>query len=98
RALRVARIIRLQEGSSQRAERLFLLDRRRSGRHCLQQREGRRLRCAKGLEGHSRSPLEGQDQLQDLRIRSAVRTVVYATEDLRSQFLEGIRQAPAACV
>ena len=44
RALRLAGIAGLQEGLSQLAGRLFLLDRRRSCRHRLQHRQGRRPR------------------------------------------------------
>ena len=47
-----AGIRRVQEGQPELAERLLLLDRRRSGRHRLQRGEGFRLRGAERLEGH----------------------------------------------
>ena len=37
----------------------------------------------------------GQDQLQNLLVRSAIRAVVYTAQDLWRWFLERIRQAPA---
>ena len=45
--------------------------------------QGRSRGRAEELEGHPQSALEGQDQLQDLRVRSAVRAVVHAAQALR---------------
>ena len=70
----------LQGRPSEFAGGLVFLDRRRSRRHRLQLDQGLRRGCAEDVAGHSQSALEGLDQLQDLRLRPAVRAVVHAAQ------------------
>src|ERR1700730_4366164 len=96
RTLRIPGGIRLQGGTSEFTGRLVFLDRRGFRRDHLQQEQGDPAGGAKVMARYSRSALEGRNQLQDFRLRAAVRTVVHVAQVVRAGLLEKICQSKAA--
>ena len=77
---------------------LVFLDGSRSRRDRIQQGQGHSVRGAEDVAGYSRSALERRHQLQDFRVRIAVRAVVRAAQALWARLLERVCKAKPARV
>ena len=96
RNLPIARGARLPGEIPQRSAGRLFLDRRGLHRHLLQQGARAEGGRAEDLEGSARPALEGRDELQDRRLRPAVRAVVRTAQTVRRRLLEELRQAASA--